>query len=400
VNSKGRNGCIVAYGRYPAPRKYREAMALRDNGYNVDVICIKMRRKDKATEVYQGVSVFRLPMIKNRSSQLQYLIKYSKFFILASIKLARLYFKKKYAVIQVHSMPDFLVFTALLPKLCGSKIILDAQDPTREVFMAKYSCKKNGIIVKIIELQEKLSFAFANKLITPNLGFKKKFVERGLKDDKMTIIMNTPDERIFKSKYLINCPEASQNGRFVLLFHGAVLERHGLDIAITAVKKLIEKIPTILLEVAGIGEQLGYNKNLVNICGLNDYVIFHNAVEQELIPELIMRSQVGLIPNRLNSFININLPQRIFEYTVYDVPVVIPKTSGVNDYFDENSLAFFKSEDTDDLAQKIYELYQDPQKRRRIALNARKIYEELKWDVMKQRYLEIIDRLDDFGSSV
>ena len=398
MNSKGRNGCIVAYGRYPAPRKYREAMALCDNGYSVDVICIKMNRKDKATEVYQGVSVFRLPMVKNRSSQLHYLLEYGKFFILASLKLTRFYFKKKYAIIQVHSMPDFLVFTALLPKLLGSKIILDAQDPTREVFMAKYSCKKNGIIIKIIELQEKLSFAFANSLITPNLGFKKKFVERGLKDDKMTIIMNTPDERIFKPEYLINCPKASKNGRFVLLFHGAVLQRHGLDIAINAVKILIGKIPTILLEVAGIGEQLEYNKNLVNVHGLNGYVIFHDAVEQEKIPELIMRSQVGIIPNRLNSFININLPQRIFEYTVYEVPVVIPKTSGVEDYFDEKCLTFFKSEDAADLAQKIYELYQDPKKRRRIALNAKTIYDELKWDVMKQRYLKIIDRIDDFSS--
>lgn len=393
MDSKGRNVCIVAYGRYPAPRKYREAMALCDNGYNVDVICIKMNRKDKATEVYQGVSVFRLPIVKNRSSQLQYLIEYSKFFILASLKLTQLYFKKKYAIIQVHSMPEFLVFTTLLPKLMGSKIILDAQDPTREVFIAKYCCKENGIMIKIIELQEKLSFAFANTLITPNLGFKKKFVERGLKDDKMTIIMNTPDERIFKPGYLINCPKISRNGRFVLFFHGAVLERHGLDIAINAVKNLVEKIPNILLEVAGIGEQLENNKNLVNIYGLNDNVIFHNAVRQEKIPELIMRSQIGLIPNRINSFININLPQRIFEYTVYDVPVVIPKTSGVEDYFDENCLAFFRPADSNDLAQKIYVLFQDPQKRRRIALNARKRYKELKWDIMKRRYIKIVDSL-------
>jgi len=395
LKSKGRKGCIVAYGRYPAPRKYREAMALCDNGYSVDVICIKMNRNDKATEVYQGVNVFRLPMVKNRSSQLKYLLGYSKFFILASLKLTRFYFKKKYAIIQVHSMPDFLVFTSLIPKLFGSKIVLDAQDPTREVFMAKYSCKRDTVLIKIIELQEKISFAFADTLITPNLGFKKKFVERGLKDDKMTIIMNTPDERIFKPGYLINDRKISKNDRFVLLFHGAVLNRHGLDIAINAVKILIEKIPTILLEVAGIGEQLGYNKKLVDIYGLNDYVIFHNAVEQQKIPELIMRSHIGLIPNRLNSFININLPQRIFEYTVYDVPVVIPETSGVRDYFDETCLAFFRPEDTDSLAHKIFELYQDPQKRRRIASNARKIYEELKWDVMKERYLEIIDRIDN-----
>ena len=142
MKSKSRNVCIVAHGIYPAPRKYREAMALRDGGYEVDVLCIKWLPTDKSTELYEEVNIFRLPIVKKRNSKFRYIFEYSLFFLLASIKLNLLYIRKKYSIIQVHSMPEFLVFTALLPKLFGSKIILDVQDPTREVFIAKYSCKE------------------------------------------------------------------------------------------------------------------------------------------------------------------------------------------------------------------------------------------------------------------
>ena len=154
MDANNRNVCIVAHGIYPAPRKYREAMALRDGGYEVDVLCIKWLRTDKSNELYEEVNIFRLPIVKKRSSKLRYILEYSLFFLLATIKLNLLYLKKRYSIIQVHSMPEFVVFTALLTKLFGSKIILDVQDPTREVFIAKYTCKETNIMIRIAERRE------------------------------------------------------------------------------------------------------------------------------------------------------------------------------------------------------------------------------------------------------
>jgi len=393
MENKRRSACIVAYGLYPASRKYREAMALRDAGYHIDVICIKSKRRESRMEMLDDVNVFRLPIVKRRKSQLRYIFDYTRFFLLCSVKLAQLYFKKKYSFVQVHSMPEFLVFTSLLPKLFGSKVILDVQDPSREVYISKYGHKKIDLILKIIEVQERISFLYSDRLITPNIGFKKKFMQRGLEEDQMEIIMNTPDTRIFKRELLNDKFRDRKEGQFILLFHGTIVERQGLDIAIEALSSLVEKIPGVRLEVAGDGEQLADVKNMVNRLRLESYVIFHNRVELKKIPELIMRSDIGLIPNRLDAFTNINLPQRIFEYAIYDVPVLMARTSGAQDYFDDNCLAFFRPEDVDDLAAKIYELYKDPEKRKRIAFNTRRVSEELRWDVMKMKYLEIVKNL-------
>ena len=35
-------------------------------------------------------------------------------------------------------MPDFLIFTAVIPKLLGAKVVLDMHDLMPEVYMAKY----------------------------------------------------------------------------------------------------------------------------------------------------------------------------------------------------------------------------------------------------------------------
>ena len=95
----------------------------------------------------------------------------------------------------------------------------------------------------------------------------------------------------------------------------------------------------------------------------------------------------------MNIFTNINLPQRIFEYAIYDIPVVISRTSGVEDYFDDNAIEFSKPDDPDDLASHIFKLYSTPERREKIVLNAKKISEDLRWDKNKEKYLKMVNGL-------
>lgn len=49
-------------------------------------------------------------------------------------------------------MPDFLVFTAVVPKLLGTKVILDMHDPMPELYMSKFHAGENNIFpVKLLE---------------------------------------------------------------------------------------------------------------------------------------------------------------------------------------------------------------------------------------------------------
>jgi len=59
-------------------------------------------------------------------------------FLVASFVFLSLRSVRGYRLIHVHNMPDVLLFSALVPRLLGAKILLDLHDPTPEVFRVIY----------------------------------------------------------------------------------------------------------------------------------------------------------------------------------------------------------------------------------------------------------------------
>jgi len=76
-----------------------------------------------------------------------------------------LHLKNSYDIVQVHTMPDFLVFTTIVPKLLGAKIILDIHDLMPELYMAKFGGDYRNWIVRMIMWIERRSVAFADRTI-------------------------------------------------------------------------------------------------------------------------------------------------------------------------------------------------------------------------------------------
>src|SRR5258708_4998710 len=117
---------MITFDWYPAdPRVRRLAEAAACAGYATDVICIRQPHEARF-EICNGVRIYRMPMNRSFSNSLpKTILGWCWFLILAGITIARLHRQKAYDVIHVHNMPDFLVFSALLPKLFGAKVILD-----------------------------------------------------------------------------------------------------------------------------------------------------------------------------------------------------------------------------------------------------------------------------------
>ena len=109
--------CILRHGHYPFDIRVRkEALALAAKGHQVDIICLK-KGAEKSREVNQGINIYRIPIKHRRESISRYIYEYTAFFSLATIKLCSLYFRNRYDFIQVNTLPDFLVFATIIPKL-------------------------------------------------------------------------------------------------------------------------------------------------------------------------------------------------------------------------------------------------------------------------------------------
>ena len=131
--------CMLVYSFYETDnRVIRYAETLAKRGDQVDVIALR-KKGQPYTEVLNGVRVFRVQeREKNEKKSLDYLARLSRFFFRSGVLVTKKHLQAPYDLIHVHSVPDFEVFAALVPKLLGAKIILDIHDIVPEFYASKF----------------------------------------------------------------------------------------------------------------------------------------------------------------------------------------------------------------------------------------------------------------------
>ncbi|MGA2243430.1 MAG: glycosyltransferase [Verrucomicrobiota bacterium] len=393
---KGRRAAIVLYSYYDSdPRPRREAEALQRAGMEVEVLSLRPSADRPRRQVLNGVQVFELPLKRRRAGKLVYIAQYGWFLACAFSVLAARSFRRRYHLVHVHNMPDFLVFSALVPRLTGAKIILDLHDPMPELFRSIYNLPEEHFIVHWLKKMEGRSIAFADLVLTPNLAFKELFVSRSCPAGKIDTVMNSPETSIFDpQKFPALNGHPVKNRPFVLMYHGLIVERHGLDLAIQAVARLRSRLPGLQLHL--YGEPTDYSKKMMNLVrelGLDDVVQAHGYKSLEEIARDISQIDLGVIPNRLSSFTEINFPTRIFEYLAMHKPVLVPRTKGISDYFRAGEILFFEPGSIDDLAAQIDWSCRHPAELRDVMEAGRKVYERHRWNREEAKLLDLVGRL-------
>ena len=383
---------MVVYSYFPDDvRPRREAEALVKEGYSVDIICLRLPNQTKSENIY-GVNTYRVNLSKSRSTKGKYVLLYSNFFIRSFFLLNWLFLKNRYSVIHVHNMPDFLVFLSIIPKLFGSKIILDLHDPTPEMLMTKFADGKDSKLTKLLKWQEKVSIKFAHRIITTNKSFLDRFISRGCPPEKIYIVMNSPQESIF-NQFIVKPEQKSDQNKYIVMYHGIIITRYGFEELLNAVNLLKNKISGLELRIYGTGEDLTLFLQTVKKLELENTVNYFGQVPIEKIVETIPGCDVGIIPNRLGAFTQINLPTRIFEYLHMKKPVVVPRTQGIKDYFDEDSIFYFNAGNAEDLANVILNIYSNPQKTLEVVDKGYKIYQKHRWENQSKNLIEIYEGL-------
>ncbi|MGZ6279555.1 MAG: glycosyltransferase, partial [Ktedonobacteraceae bacterium] len=189
---------VISFDFYPFhPRVRCLSEAAVDAGYTVDVICL-LQPNAKRFEVYNGVNVYRVPVKRHWDSPLfTTIFKWCWFLILAGTLLTWLHLKRPYNIIHVHNMPDFLVLSALFPKLLKAKVILDIQDASPELMVEKAKGRLRKLTKLLALWQERISTAFANHVITIGWTLEELLLQRGVPKEKLTSILNSADPKFF-----------------------------------------------------------------------------------------------------------------------------------------------------------------------------------------------------------
>jgi glycosyltransferase involved in cell wall biosynthesis len=393
----GMHAVAVVYSSYPSdPRPRRAAEALAKEGASVEVICLREADEEPQHECFNGIKITRVPLKRRRGGKLSYLLRYGSFILLSGTILAGRAVKRRYDLVHVHNMPDILVFSALVPKILGAKVILDLHDPMPELMMTIFGLREHSRAVWFLKILEKWSLRFADVVLTVNEACKKIFSARSCPPEKISVIMNSPDEGIFKYREPTRQGLAGRDllKPFVVMYHGSLVERHGLDLAVAAVEKISKTIPRMELRVYGRSTPfLEQVMDLVRKSKVSDAVRYMGSKTLEEIAEAIRQCDVGVIPNRRSIFTELNTPTRIFEYLSQGKPVIAPRAPGILDYFGPQELTLFELGDADDLAAKIEYVFRHPEEIVSVVDRGQKVYRAHQWTNERLQFVELAKSL-------
>lgn len=374
---------MVVYSPYTNdPRPRRALAALVEEGASVDLICLASEDAPRR-EVKNGIDILRIPIEHKRGGMFGYAYEYAAFILISALVFAKRSLFRRYDLVYVHNMPDILVLSALIPKALGAKVILDLHDPMPELMMTIFGASPESGSVRLLKYLEKWSIARTDLVITVNIAFKRIFCSRSCPPEKLEVVMNAPDGRIFPFRALRSHTAVDQRraDRFVIMYHGSIVERNGLGVAIDAVSRLREVIPNAELRIFGASTPfLEQMMEIVGRSNLDKTIRYLGPRSLENIVKEIEECDLGVVPNQHNAFTEINTPTRIFEYLALGKPVIAPATLGVQDYFDDGTLLFFEPGNSVDLARKIQYAFNHPIEVDEIVLKGQQVFLEHTWD--------------------
>ncbi len=382
---------MVAYTHYHTDsRVRREAEALAERGDSVDFICLGMRGEQKI-EILGGVRLIKVIVGRYRGADAgMYVASYLGFFLAVTIKLAMLHFKRRYQVIQVHTMPDFMVFTAIVPKLFGAKVILDVHDLMPELYQSKFGLPSRHPVVRFITWIERCSIGFADKAVAVHEPHLEALRQHGNPPEKFVVLLNLPDPRIFSRKE--ECQSPDKHG-FELIYHGTVSKRHGLEIAIRAVSVLRNHIAGLKLRIIGVGDDLARLNALIDELDIRASVDVSKIMPLEELVCQIKEADVGIVPLLQDDFTRFMLPVKLLEYVFLQIPVICSRTSTIEAYFDETMVQYSTAGSVTELAENILFLYKSPDRRKELIANSEKFNRQFNWEKSKCAYYKMIDDL-------
>ena len=382
--------CMVHYSDFGVDsRIQRQARALAERGDEVHLVCLS---PSEELRVGAGrIVIHEVALAKAGGGMKAYLAGYAGFFARALKLVTVLDRRLRFDLVEAHNMPDFLVFTALLPKLRGVPVILNVHDTFPELFSTKFGRGPGHPIVRLLRLEEAVSARAADALITVTLEAGALLQSRGLGRSGINVVMNSPDERLFGPQRPAGRPPAA--GPVRVIYHGGLARRFGAELLIRAVGSLGETCPELSLRVCGTGDE---HEHLIAVAaevarGRAD--VAPAPIPLEGIPAELEAADIGVVPTLRDDFTELLLPVKLLEYVHMGLPAIAPRLPVIEHYFGDDELRFFDPGSEQSLAEAIREVCAEPAAASARAARAAERLERIGWSRQRHDYLALVDRL-------
>ena len=380
---------LIIVENLPVPfdtRVWQEASTLAANGYTVSVICPKGKGYTEEEEFLEGVHIFRHDLPTEGNGPIGYLREYGAALREESRLAKKIYKEIGFDVIQGCNPPDDIYLVAQQFKKYGVKYVFDHHDICPELFEAKFG-KTSGLLYQSQIYFERQTYKHCTFAFVTNESYKMIAIERGKMDPEKVIVLRS-GPKLERMKILEPVLSIKRGYPYMVGYVGVIGQQEGIEYILQAAKYIKERENNVFWGIVGGGPHLEALKQQAHEMELDDCVEFTGRVPDKQMLEYLNTADVCVNSDEYNSMNDKSTMNKILEYMALGKPIVqFDLTEGR--FSAQEASLYAKQNDAVDMAEKITELLNNPEKRKYMGEYGRnRIINELSWEHTSKALLD------------
>lgn len=385
----------------PSPfdrRVWQEATTLRDAQYEVSIICPTGKGYEQKFEVVEGIHIYRHNLPIEAEGAIGYALEYSAALFWEFTLAWKVLFKRGFDAIHACNPPDLIFLVGGFFKLfLGKKFLFDHHDINPELYEAKFG--RRDFFYKLMVLMERWTFKTASVSIATNESYKKIALERGgMRPENVFVVRSGP--KLDRLRILPPVDALKKGRKYLVGYVGVMGKQEGIDYLLQAAAHIVHKLgrTDVHFGLVGGGTSLEEMQAYARDLGVADYVTFTGRVPDQQLLEMLNTADVCVNPDVANEMNDKSTMNKIMEYMALGKPIV-QFDLAEGRFSAQDASVYAKNNDAVDMAQRIVELLDDPDRRQRMGEFGRhRVVNELEWKYEVPKLLAAYDKLFGGGA--
>jgi glycosyltransferase involved in cell wall biosynthesis len=383
---------MVLHSLYPNdPRVRRQAEAAVEAGYEVDIICMRQPAQP-ARESIGYIRVQRLPLKHvPGGGALRMIYEYLAFAVLATLTLVAPAVRRRYTAVHVNNPPDFLIVAGLLPRLFGSRLILDIHDLSAHMFRSRFPGRMSRLVSPLLTVIERGAARVAHVVVTVHEPYRRELVANGVAADKVIVVMNVAEDGLERRSVINGACHTTPT--FTVAYAGTIAPWYGVEVIVDAIALVSKDIREARAVVLGSGDALETARARAEEQGVSDRIAFSGRwLPADEIFQQLRRASCGVIPNLPTELNRFALSTKLFEYVAIGLPAVVSRLETLQAHFNEDEVTFFEPGDAEALAAALRWVALYPAEAEKKAGRAlARVARDYSWEQNRDRYLRAVE---------
>jgi glycosyltransferase involved in cell wall biosynthesis len=382
-------------GDYPWDvRVEKIADSLIDAGHDVRMLCRNRAGLPRSTQQPGGLRIVRLPALPAPLTFPWFLN--PTWVACASKEIGE--FRPDRILVRDLPLAPLAVWLGLR---AGIPVIADLAEPYPESLRSRLEYEQLPWISRLVrnpraaELVERWVLQRITRalVVCPEAG--ERLERQGLPPGRWVEVGNTPRLDRFVAAGSPPPELDGLNGQVVLLFSGLLAGDRGLEVAVDALAGIEQRTPgRCALLIVGEGPMRRPLAAQAQARGIGSRVRLTGWVDHSRLPDLITRSDIGLLPFHTCGHINATLANKLFDYMAHALPVVAADAPPMVRVLQETRAgAIFRSGDVADLARVIEGLADRPDLRKQMgSAGAAAVRARYNWNADAERLIAALEK--------